>query len=55
MFTKITNPENGKKVSIFSKQGKDILKKYTKITKLQGGALSRATQDREQYGLIELP
>lgn len=44
MFTKITNPENGKKVSIFSKQGKDILKKYTKITKLQGGALSRATR-----------
>lgn len=38
MFTKITNPENGKKVSIFSNKGKEILKKYTKITKSQKGS-----------------
>ena len=37
MFTKIKNPENGEKISIFSKQGKDVLKKYTKMLKKNGG------------------
>ena len=37
MFTKIKNPENGEKISIFSKQGKDVLKKYTKMLKKNEG------------------
>ena len=38
MFTKINNPENGEKVSIFSKLGKDILKKYTLQIKKGGSS-----------------
>jgi len=38
MFTKITNPETGKKVNINSKIGKNILKKYLSILNKSGGS-----------------
>ncbi len=37
MFTKIKNPKTGQNVSIFTKQGKDILKNYTITTKKSSG------------------
>jgi len=43
MYTKITNPSTGKKVSINGKIGKSILKKYLKIQK--GGATSLTEDD----------
>ena len=44
MFTKIKNPQNGEKISIFSKQGKDVLKKYTKMLKKNGGGWGNNTE-----------
>jgi len=38
MFNKIINPLTGKKVSIFSKNGKELLKNYVKISLTNGGA-----------------
>ena len=37
-FGDVYNPENGEKISIFSEQGKNVLKKYTKASKIQKGS-----------------
>ena len=36
MYSNITNPKSGEKYSIFSKEGKSILKKYIKVYKSGG-------------------
>ena len=53
MFSKITNPENKEKVSIFSPQGKSLLKNYIKTLNEIDSTTTNVTTGGSNWGSVQ--